>query len=258
MRIITLFIFLSFINTCISQVPDLTNWKLDSLPNYTTREYNTLLPYVNWKFSKSGDKWDIIKNNFSYDLGDSLPSKLKYIETNKIADNGDRLYRFVKKIPGGYLVGLQTFGGLYFINDDGLGGYKIDDSFNIFQIFEYNGRYLALEGYPQRNYTPKGQILEIFKNNNVWKSKTVIKMEEAPELVADYKNEKIIITCESVLRFGKDLKPKVLLKAPFFWGIGAPYSTLINNNDLYIAMANAVLKIKSFDSKPVYEWYIPK
>ena len=259
MRIIIILFFLSFCKTCIAQAPNLINWKLDSLQE-SKRKYDTLLYYVNWKFSKSGDTWEIIKNNFNYDLGDSLPFNIKYIETNKIADKFNRLYRFVKKIPGGYLVGLQAFGGLYFISADGLSGYKINDYFNIFQIFEYNGRYLALEGLPQyedRRRT-NGQILEIYKEKNVWKFKTVIKMKETPKLIADYKNEKILLTDNTLFKLGKNVKPKIILKAPFFWGIYAPYSIVINNDDLYIAMSSGVLKIKSFYSKPIYEWYVPK
>ena len=235
------------------QVPDLTNWKLMALPK------NKGLPAdmtdLHWKFSKAGEKWVIVQNEYNYDRGDSLPIKHDYVQKNLL---NDKWFRFAKKIPGGYLVGQENFNGLFFIADDGISGYIIDGHLNVPYIFEYNGKYLALEGYAQRNYEPRGQILEIYKKRNLWKSRTVIEMKDAPELIVDYKDEKVVLTCSSILKFGKDIKPKEILKTPFFMGTLAPYSLLINNSDLFIAMAGGVLKIKTFDSKPIYEWYIPK
>jgi hypothetical protein len=37
-----------------------------------------------------------------------------------------------------------------------------------------------------------------------------------------------------------------------------PFSMLVNNDDLYIAMKGGVLIIKTFDTKPSYEWWVPK
>ena len=59
-------------------------------------------------------------------------------------------------------------------------------------------------------------------------------------------------------KFGKDLKPKELLKSPFFFGMLNPFTMLFNNDDLYIAMQAGVLKIIAFDTNPSYEWWVPK
>ncbi len=251
-------IFISIYNVSISQVPDLSNWKLDSLPNTENRIHKVHMTGPQWRFLKSRDNWKIVKNEYNFDRGDSLPLKTGYLENNlKIKS----WYRYVKKIPDGYLIGVRFFEayGLYFVSDDGLSGYKMPGPLMIHQIFEYNGKYYALDGNPQAHeLSQKGQLLEIYKKGNVWTYKTVIKMIDAPELLTDYKNEKLIITANSILKFGKDLKPKELLKSPFFFGILGPFSMLVNNDDLYIAMQGGVLKIKTFDSKPSYEWWVPK
>ncbi|RYF84808.1 MAG: hypothetical protein EON98_08230 [Chitinophagaceae bacterium] len=81
---------------------------------------------------------------------------------------------------------------------------------------------------------------------------------EAPALITDYKGEKLIVTSQYILKLGNDLKVTEVLKSPFYWGMLYPSSILVDNNDLYLAMRQGVLKIKSFDSTPEYIWYTPK
>ena len=148
-------------------------------------------------------------------------------------------------------------GGLYFIKSDGLDGYEMARYLNIHNIFEYNSKYFAIEGLSHLG-GQRGQIIEIFKVDTLWKYKSFIRLVEAPELITDYNNEKIIVTSQYILKFEKDFKVSEILKSPFYWGMLYPSSVLINKKDLYLAMRQGVLKIKSFDSSPEYEWYIPK
>ena len=104
----------------------------------------------------------------------------------------------------------------------------------------------------------RGQILEMYRVDTVWKYKSLTSLIEAPALITDYKNEKIIVTSQYILKFGKDFKVSEILKSPLYLGMLYPSSILIDNNDLYLAMRKGIFKIKKFDSSPEYEWFIPK
>jgi hypothetical protein len=260
MKFKLLIIFLSFYNFCISQVPDLYNWKIDTLQNKNESRRNVQMTSIDWKFSKNGGKWEIVKNEHKLDTSDSLPVKAEPLLTKLSIDTRNR---FVKKIRGGYLVGIWEWetNGFYFIKNDGLSGYKIQGPRHIrfHHFFEYNGKYYAFDGSAQAHeLSHKGQIVELYQKNNVWVFKSVSKMTENPEILVDYKNGKLVLTARSLLKFGKDIKPIEILQSPFFWGILFPSSMLINNNDLYIAMQGGVLKIIAFDTNPSYEWWVPK
>lgn len=240
----------------MAQAPDLTNWKIDTLPT-GNRIYPANHSQDNWIFSNKGEKWKIVKNDFRREKGDSLPFTPDFIDKNLKEIKGNR---FVKQTPGGYLVGLnkgEFGGGLYFIKTDGLDGYEMAGYLNIRSIFEYNSKYFAIEGLAHLG-GQRGQIIEIYKEDTVWKYKSLTKLIEAPALITDYYNDKIIVTSQYILKFGEDFKVSEVLKSPIYWGMLYPSSILIDKNDLYLAMRHGVLKIKTFDSTPEYEWYIPK
>ena len=256
MKIKALIFFLTLCNLCLAQVPDLTNWIIDTLPT-DDRIYPANNSNDNWIFSKSGDKWEIVRNSFKREKGDSFPFSPDFIDRNLKEIKGNR---FVKKTSDGYLVGLnkgEFGGGLYFIKPDGLNGYEMAGYLNIHNIFEYNSKYFAIEGLAHLG-GQRGQIIEIFKVDTVWKYKSLTSLVEAPALITDYNNEKIIVTSQYILKFSKDFKVSEILKSPFYWGMLYPSSILIDKSDIYLAMRKGVLKIKTFDKQPEYEWYTPK
>ena len=63
MKIKTFIFFLTLYNFCDAQAPDLTNWKIDTLPT-GDRIYPANNSQDNWIFSKSGENWVIVRNNF--------------------------------------------------------------------------------------------------------------------------------------------------------------------------------------------------
>ena len=238
------------------QKPDLTNWKLETLP------VGDLLNSANhshddWIFVKKDDKWLIEQNTFKREKGDNFPFTADFIDQNLKEIKGNR---YVKKTPDGYLVGLnkgEFGGGLYFINNDGLAGYQIGKRLNIRSIFEHNWTIFSIEGLSHLGLQ-RGQIIQIFQEDNLWKYKTLTQLIEAPRLIADYNDEKIIVTSQYILRFRQDLVVTEILKSPMNWGGLYPSSIIIDNNDIYMAMRKGVLKIKAFDTLPEYEWYVPK
>lgn len=257
MKLITTTIILSVISSfCSAQIPDLTNWKIDTIPT-GERIYTANHSRNDWTFAFTGLKWAIVQNSFNREKGDSFPFSPDFIDKNLKQIKGSR---FVKKTDDGYLVGLnkgEFGGGLYFIKPNGLEGYEIARYLNIHHIFEYQTKHFAIEGLAHLG-VERGQIIEIFKADTVWKYKTLTTLTEAPKLITDYNNEKLIVTSQYILKFGKDLKLKQVLKAPIYWGMLYPSSILVNSSDLYIAMRQGVLKIKTFDTQPEYEWYVPK
>ncbi|MCX6319592.1 MAG: hypothetical protein NTW29_20105 [Bacteroidetes bacterium] len=256
MKITTLLFFLSLYQLCGAQVPDLTNWKIDTLPT-GDRIYTANHSPDNWIFSKSGEKWEVVKNDFKRENGDSLPFPPDFIAKNLKEIRGNR---YVKKTADGFLVGLnkgEFGGGLYFIKPDGLDGYEIARYLNIRTIFEYKSKYFAIEGLAHLG-SERGQILEIFKSDTVWKYTSLTHLIEAPALITDYNNEKVIVTSQYLLKFGSEFTVSEILKSPLYWGVLYPSSILINNADIYLAMRKGVLKIKAFDTNPAYEWYTPK
>jgi len=256
MKIKILIFFLTLYNFSEAQVPDLTNWKLDTIPT-GDRIYPANHSQDNWIFFKSGDKWEVVRNSFKREKGDSFPFSAEFIDKNLKEIKGNR---FVKKTSDGYLVGLnkgEFGGGLYFIKPDGLDGYEMARYSNIHNIFEYQSKYFAIEGLAHLG-GQRGQIIELFKVDTVWKYKSLTSLIEAPALITDFKNEKIIITSQYILKLGKDLKVTEVLKSPMYWGMLYPSSILVDNNSIYLAMRQGVLKIKTFDTHPEYEWYILK
>ncbi len=238
------------------QIPDLSNWKQDTLP-VGNHIYTANHSSDNWLFKKQNGKWKIIQNDFKGEKGDSLPFTAAFMEENLKEIKGNR---FVKKTSDGFLVGLnkgEFGGGLYFIKTDGLDGYQIADYVNIHSIFEYHSRYFSIEGLAHLG-GQRGQILELFKDDTLWKYKSLTNLIEAPALIADYRNEKIIITSQYILKFGQHFKVTQILKSPMYWGVLYPSSVLIDKDDIYLAMRQGVLKIKTFDTVPEYEWYVPK
>jgi hypothetical protein len=238
------------------QIPDLTDWRLDSLPigdriDAANQSLN------NWIFIKKDDKWHIEQNSFKREQGDKFPFTTDFIDKNLKEIIGNR---FVKKTSDGFLVGLnkgEFGGGLYFIKTDGLDGYQMANFLNIRSIFEYNSRYFSIEGLAHLG-AQRGQIIEIFKEDDLWKYKSLTQLIEAPNLIADFNNEKLIVTSQYILRFGQDFKITEILKSPFYWGMLYPSSILIDRNDIYLAMRQGILKIKAFESLPEYEWYVQK
>lgn len=250
---------LFFLVLCIvgnAQAPNLTNWKIDTLPT-ADRIYAANHAGNHWTFVSKGGNWEIVQNDYSKEKGDTLSLSAEIVDKNLIDLKANR---FVKRTPDGYLVGLhkgEFGGGLYFIKSDGLDGYKIADHLNIRNIFEYKARYFALEGLAHLG-SQRGQIIEIFQEDNVWKYKPMSALIEAPALITDFGNEKLIVTSQYILKLGEDLKVTEVLKAPFYWGMLYPSSILVDNTDLYLAMRQGLLKIKSFDSAPEYIWHTPK
>ena len=238
------------------QAPSLKNWTIDTLPT-GDKIYSANQSHNDWTFTDVSGKWEIIQNSYSKEKGDVFPFSAAFIDKNLKQLKANR---FVKRTPDGYLVGLdkgEFGGGLYFVKPDGLDSYQITDYLNIRSIFEYEGRYFALEGLAHLGIQ-EGQIIEIIREDAIWKYKSLTRLIDAPALIADYKDGKVIVTSQYILKFGGDLKVTQILKSPFYWGMLYPSSLLIDNNDLYLAMRQGVLKITSFDSKPEYIWYTPK
>jgi hypothetical protein len=238
------------------ELPDLTNWKLEAVPIgdslYTANQSPN-----NWIFIKKNGKWQIEQNTYKGEKGDLFPFTTSFIDKNLKEIKGNR---FVKKIADGFLVGLnkgEFGGGLYFIENDGLAGYEIANFLNIQSIFEYDSKYFSIEGLAHLG-GQRGQIIEIFKEDKLWKHKTITRLVEAPALIADYNKEKIIVTSQYILKFGPDIKVTEILKSPLYWGMLYPSSIIVDKNDVYLAMRKGVLKIKAFDTLPEYEWYVPK
>ena len=240
----------------VAQAPDLTKWKVDTLP-VGDRIYPANHSPNDWTFANKGSNWEIVQNDYSKEKGDTFPFSTEFIDKNLKELKANR---FVKRTPDGYLVGLnkgEFGGGLYFIKPDGLDGYEMAGYLNIRNIFEYKAKYFAIEGLAHLG-GQRGQIIEIFKEDTLWKYKTLSALIEAPALITDYKGEKLIVTSQYILKLGDDLKVTEVLKSPFYWGMLYPSSILVDNNNLYLAMRQGVLKIKSFDSTPEYIWYTPK
>ncbi|TKB96292.1 hypothetical protein [Pedobacter cryophilus] len=253
--LITLFILAVSI-ACKAQTPDLTNWKLDSLP-LGAKTNSANLSANDWIFTKNINKWEIIRNDYKREKGNSFPFSEKFISENLKELQGNK---FIKKIKEGFLVGInkgEFGGGLYFVKDNGLAVYQISGNLNIKGFFEFNNRIFAIEGLAHMGLN-RGKIIEIFKEDKTWKCKSITDLIETPAIIADYKDEKIIVTSQYILKLDKQLNIFEVLKSPFYWGILYPSSILVDNDNLYLSMREGILKIKEFDTAPEYEWYIPK
>lgn len=235
----------------LAQAPNLTNWKIDTMP-VGDLIYKANQSKNDWVFVQSGGIWDIIQNPYNKHKGDSLPFSKKFM--NKKFKHFERR-KFVKKTSDGYLIGFtngELSGDLYFIDLKGHSVYEIQKGLTINHFFEYQSKIYAIEGL---NF---GKIIEIFKDNGIWKTQSVSNLYDIPKLITDHNNEKLIVGNQYIFKFGKDLKPIEILKSPFYWGMLYPSSILIDNENLYLSMRQGVLKIKKFDTNPTHEWFTPK
>lgn len=238
-------------NLCKGQAPDLTNWKLDTLP-LGDRIYKANHSVNNWFFEKSGNGWEVKRNSNITERGDSLPVFSKRIRKSINSISG---IKFIKKIPSGYLMGVNNGefgGGLYYIDLSSRKLHEIHQSLRIHNIFEFQSKVYAIEGIYN------GEIIEIYKENEYWKYKSVCILIGAPRLIVDYNDEKLILTSQHLSKLGKDLNVTEILRAPFYWGMLYPSTILIDGDNLYIAMREGVLKISQFLVKPMFEWFTPK
>lgn len=165
--------------------------------------------------------------------------------------------RYVKKVDGGYIVGLnggEFGGGLLFVSADGMSSYEVGGLLRIRDIFEWNSKIYALEGIAHLGMS-RGRILEIY-NDKVWKYKTIKVLEEAPSVVAKGDKQLVLATSQYLYRLTEDLQVEEILKAPFYWGILYPSSIHIDRESIYLAMRQGILKIENFQTSPTYKWYI--
>jgi hypothetical protein len=252
-QIATIFVLI-LNNVAHAQTPDLSQWKMDTLPT-GDRIYPANHSRHDWIFVQKSDKWIITESDYKKEIGDSLPLSTEFINKNlnKIGT------RFTKKVYDGYLVGFnkgEFGGGLYFVSNDGQINYELAGYLNIKSIFEYNNKLFAIEGLAHLG-GQRGQIIELFKDS-IWKYKSVTQLVEAPEIISDYNGEKIIITSQYILKYTKDFQVREILKSPFYWGMLYPSTILFDKNEVFLAMRHGVLRILHFDTTPEYEWYTRK
>ncbi len=238
-----------------AQVPDLMNWKLDSLP-VGERFYTANHSADNWLFKLTGGKWKVVQNKDGQQKGDSIPPGLITSDVKRKVGL-ERGQSFVKRVSDGFLVGKdggEFGGGLFFIGLDG-GLLVVRDRINVRSIIEYNGKLLAIEGLAHLG-SYSGQILEIFKEGDRWSCRLLTTLVDAPILIERFGDELLIVTSQHLLKLGRGFKTTEVLKSPIYWGSLYPTSMLIDRTDLYLAMRQGVLKIKDFESQPVYAWYV--
>ncbi|UOQ74675.1 hypothetical protein [Hymenobacter cellulosilyticus] len=170
--------------------------------------------------------------------------------------------KVVKKVSDGFLVGIddgENGGGLWFLSNDATVQYRMANTYRIRWIFEFQSKLYAIHSRGRAGAgLGSGGILEITRNaTGQWESETMIRLAEAPKLTVVSANRVYILTDEHLGILNSDLTLTTVLRGPYKWGMLQPSSMVIDGPDLYIGTRWGVFKIKAFESKPEYGWYIP-
>jgi hypothetical protein len=249
--LLSVFLLLSL--AAFSQKPNLQDWKIDSLPiGSKWIKFNN--SQTEFSFNIIGKKAEILKNN-DHSKGENLPFSKEFMAVN--LSKLTRI-RSIMKVDKGYIVGInkgEFGGGLWFVSQSGDVAYELAKRLNIVKIFEYKSRIFAIEGLDHMGF-PRGNVIEIYQDTT-WKYKVLHRLTDAPYLIRRHNDHLIIVASGSIYKIDKNLKISTLLKAPFSWNMLFPSSVLFDQEDIYLAMRGGILKIAAFETKPMYEWYVP-
>jgi len=263
MKLLTfILLYFSCLNLGFAQLVDLSNWKLDSLPQ-GERLIESNHSKDNWLFVGEDGKYIVVQNNYKRDTDDGFPFQnemsftleVKSQKFNSVIKFGNRK---VHRVDDGYIVGTNNGefrSGLFFVDNNATNRYIINFGFRIKSIYEFNSKLYAIEGLGHMGIS-KGSVIEIYKDS-LWTYREVLKLEDAPNLILKAGPENLILTSQFLYKQTADKIEKVL-KSPFYWGTLYPSSMVLEDKDLYIAMRQGILKIVSFQQDPRFEWYIPK
>lgn len=242
-------------NLAESKTIDLSRWKIEPLPiGKRLEEANH--SGNNWKFEVRENQLLVVQDNSRDKSKNILPFSDELFIKNLIWIGGRRS---LKKVKDGFLIGFDEgeFGGrLVYVSDDESEVYALGEDLRIKAFFEIDSKIYATEGLSHMTIR-RGQIIEIYKNN-VWTYKTVVQLNETPLLMEKLEDHFAIVTDSNLLKLTKNLEIERILPAPFNWSVLYPTSIYVSDENFYIAMRKGILKIENYQTKPAFEWYVPK
>lgn len=252
---------LSVVLLCLSsqlawaQAEKLSTWKEDEVPVGNKVHYVTFTS-KHWVIEKVGPDIMVSRNKYRRGpTGDSLTVPPECLDPRLSWGWA----KSVKKVAGGFLVGLnggEGGGGLWFVSNDAGVQYPIESSRRIQRIFEFQSRLYAIHGLAHMT-ADYGGILELTRNAaGQWESNPLMDLAEAPTVTVVAADRVYILTTEHLGILNSDRTLTTVLRGPFRWAYLYPSSMVVATPDLYIGMRWGVLKIKNFESKPEYAWYI--
>ncbi len=256
MRILlSILLFIISNSEVYSQSIDLINWRKDTMPT-GDRIYSANQSNDNWIFKRESNSISVIQKQNSRIRGDTIKFNNPLIDSLLKERKGFKIF---KRIEFGYIVALNQgeFGGsLYFIAEQPSASYLITSGVNIREFFELGSKLFAIEGL-HHSSAPEGKILEIYKDTT-WKFRVVKNLNDIPYLVSKIKDHYLILTSGNLQILSPDLGLTQILKAPFDWKFLYPSDLYVENDDIYIGMRKGVLQIKSYQTTPIFYWFVPK
>ena len=235
-----------------SKALDLSRWKIQPLSIESDRIEEAGNSGNHWRFVIRENQLLVVQDKREKRIYNKLPFSEDFI-----ARNGGLFYgkRCFKKVENGIIVGLdhgEFGGGLLFVSADESEIYYLDKHLKIRAFFEIGSKI-----YSVVRRVLDGKIIEIYQDD-IWKYKSVAKLEKPPLVVHKNKDYYLIITRENLVKLTKHLEIEHILEAPISWNVLYPTSIYVDNNDLFIAMRKGILKIENYQLKPMFEWYVPK
>ena len=226
---------------CCSQfnATPIKNWKSNPVPV----NEDTLAAYNN-----DTQDWTVfLKENeiFAYSerkkVSDTLPFTIIPTEEERFELSGRRS---VIQVDDGFLVGFyrgEWGGDLYWFSKDGKEKYEIPGG-EIVQFIKRDSSIYAIQGLAHLGLS-YGSIINIKKVSKKWVAAEYLKLPFAPGGIdIDSHNNFVIITSESLLSVGLNLKIHTLIEHGI-WTRGLyPTSLVIKDNIAYIGMRKGVFK----------------
>ncbi len=161
----------------------------------------------------------------------------------------------ILKVDDGYLLGFfrgEWGGYMYWFSKDGKHHYLISEV-DVVQFIGFNNHVYAIEGLAHLGLS-EGSILSLQKKNGKWISSEYLKLPAAPEAIAVYGNNFIIITSKSLLEVDDNLKTTTLVEKGILYYLD-PNSLIIHDNIVYAGMQAGVYKYNLLSKQQ--EWLMP-
>lgn len=207
---------------------------------------STVASGVPWTVALNNDKVAVAPYQFATRIGDSTTHTFSNFQRMIKGYNG---VRYVRKIENGYLVGYNGWkdgGSVWWFNETADSGYIVCDNAIPKAIIELNGKFFVIDGHEYIS-RGRGQVIYLDKNKQgKWASVRTIRLPSAPICVAQNNDNAYILTETDVIRFTAERGTKLFFKSPVFWGMLAPNSVVINNDNLYIGLVGGILSISNF------------
>jgi len=187
--------------------------------------------------------------NTGPDLPFPLPATLPF---------GAQSRRHVLAVPGGFLVGLDAGewgGSLHAFSADGKQHTELAGG-NVRGLVAFGEEVVSIEGLSHLSLS-EGNLRWLRRDGGAWREVAVVALDAGPETFVATTDALYVVTMESLVRVGRDRKPKVIQPVR----IGGLYPDSMTRDDaggLWVGMRHLILHLTPHGNRYDETWLVPE